>query len=42
MTTRVQRTYKIAELRKLALIGAAKLADLDESMVRRVGDGWPA
>jgi L-lactate dehydrogenase (cytochrome) len=28
--------------RDMALIGAAKLADLNESMVRRVGGGWPA
>lgn len=28
--------------RDMALIGAARLADLDESMVRRVGGGWPA
>jgi L-lactate dehydrogenase (cytochrome) len=28
--------------RDMALIGAAKLSDLDETMVRRVGEGWPA
>jgi L-lactate dehydrogenase (cytochrome) len=29
-------------VRDMALIGAAKLADIDGRMLRRVGDGWPA
>jgi L-lactate dehydrogenase (cytochrome) len=29
-------------VRDMALLGAASLADINERMLRRVGDGWPA
>jgi len=29
-------------VRDMALIGASRLADIDERMLRRVGDGWPS
>ena len=29
-------------VRDMALIGAARLSDIDESMLRRVGNGWPS
>ena len=36
-------TFLRSELeRDMALIGAAKLSDINEQMLRRVGDGWSA